>query len=221
MRGHEARKVRAVASRLVQLTIANRPLRLAVGLCVLSGSETQDHPAGRETCDSSAADAKAPRRERHQAEHAEREAEKEAVVDARQQLQQHEETAEQAVAEPAAIERPVPGPQRQRHPLCPLQLEVVQVIVSERPEGKDHPRQNGGPGVPRQASRQQIRAARRCDDTEQREQVHHRERRHAGPDEGQGQHPLKEHRIRVGQRAFGRPEDVGVEQLAGRAHQLT
>ena len=98
-----------------------------------------DDRSGDQTAERAASKAAAPPHQRERADDGHGHREEHAVVDGRQQLQQDERRAQQPVARAAAVERAVPGPQGERRPERPLQLEVLQVIAAIRGKGEHQP----------------------------------------------------------------------------------
>ena len=109
----------------------------------------------------------------------------------------------------------MPGPERQRHPLRPLQLEVRQMDAAIRREREHQAGHDRGTAVAGEPRRQQIGEEGRRHDADQHQHVgdavgvdpEGRERR---PDQS-----LQQDGIRVGQGPAVGPEDVAVEEVRG------
>ncbi len=215
-----ARRRGAVEHDFTRGTMTQRLRVLAIRVAVRHGDEHQQHAAHREAGDHRPREARPPQEQRHHARDRQRRHQEQRVVDARQQLADQEHAGEHAVARAALAERAMERPQRERNPHRPLQFQVHDVIGAVRRERIDHRREKRRHGVTRQPPRQQIHARAGSDDAGEEHQVHHQQRLHAGLDERRGDHPLQQHRVRIGQRARLGIEDIGVEQIDRIVEQL-
>ena len=141
--------------------------------------------------------------------------EEDAVVERRKRLERQKEACEQAVSKPSGRDRPVEGPQAERHPLRHLQLEMRVVHVAVRQEGEHESCDERRRGVLRQrADQQEHRRARQRKSGEQQKVVGE-DLMDAQPQERRHRQRRDDHRIRESERVLLRIEDVPVEQMQG------
>ena len=177
-----------------------------------------DDQSGGQTGERAASEAAAPPDERERADHGQGDREEHAVVDARQQLKQDERRAQQSVARAAAVERAVPGPQGERRPERPLQLDVLQVIASVGGKGEHQPGDECSSRMAGESAGEHVGGRRRPGDASQGEQVEDRKRREPDREQRPGEDRLHQHRVRERQRLPGLPEDLPVEQRSSFGH---
>ena len=182
------------------------------------GGDGDDDRSGGKTGERAASKAAAPPDQRERTDHGHGDREEHAVVDARQQLQQDERRAQQSVARAAAVERAVPGPQRERRPERPLQLEVLQVIASIRGKGEHQPGDERSSRMAGEPAGEHVSGHRRPGHASQREHVEDRERREPACEQRPGEDRLSQHGVRIRQRLPGRPEDLPIEERSSFAH---
>ena len=108
----------------------------------------------------------------------------------------------------------MPGPERQRHPLRPLQLEVLEVDAAVGREGEHQPGDDGGAAMPGQPRRQQVGEERRGDESDQDQRVGDAVRIGAQGGERCAEDALQQDRVRIGESPTVGPEDVAVEEVA-------
>jgi hypothetical protein len=212
--GHEALRRGAVAPGLFDRAVTDPGLRIGVGPRVRGRHHGRDDRAAHQPEDRRAAHATAPHRDRHGADDGEADRQEHRVVDARQQLEQQRAGAQQAVAHAAGVEQPMPGPQRQRHPLRPLQLEVLQVHPSIRREGEHEAGDDRGTAMIGQPGGEAIGEVGRADQSNQREHVGDGIGSGSEPDERSADQALQQDRVGIGECPPLGPENVAVEQGA-------
>jgi hypothetical protein len=186
-----------------------------IGLGVGDGDDRPEHGAGAQTDHGGPTHPASSRDQRDGADHGQADHQEHRVIQARQQLEQHGAGADDAVAHPAGVEEPVPRPERQRHPLRPLQLQVLEMDAAIGREREHQSGDDRSAAMPGQPDGQQIGEERGRRQPDQDEAVGHGIRPDADGRERDADQALQQDGVGVGQGPAIRPEDIAVEEVAG------
>ena len=202
---------------VAEIAHAQRPGVFDVRLGVDQG-HTAHHEAGDDERRERPGDTARLRCRQHQDERPDDDRQIGAVVHRREHLQAEEEPGQHAEPDRAGFERTVDGPQRQRHPGRPLQLEVHEMLDAVRGEREDRGRHERRVGAAGQMPDEDEHTEARGDDAGEEEDVVDEDRVDLRLQPGRGEGALQKRGVRVGQRPQVRVEDVAVEQMppAGR-----
>ena len=136
-----------------------------------------------------------------------------AVVDGGNHLQPDQQAGEETESHRALLDSAMDGPERERHPDRPLQLEVHEVLDAVWHERKDDSRHQRRVGIAGQMPHEHEHADPRRHNGGEQQDVVHEDRVDLGPEPRRRQQRLEQHRIGIGECPKVRMKDVGVEDV--------